>query len=78
MIESDCEEWLETEAIAKTPPAWWRPGLPLSRPALCAEQLEVIVLCSDSPVKADSPVDEVSGSAASQVVAEADVVVLQI
>ena len=76
-IENDCEDCVEAEAITNTPPAWWRPGLPLSRPALCAEQLDVFVLCSDSRVKADSPVDEVSGPEALQVDAEADVVGVQ-
>ena len=47
-IERACEEWLETESITKTPPVWCRLGLPLSRPALCAEQLDVLVFFSDS------------------------------
>ena len=73
LIENDCEDLLEAEAITKTRPAWWRPGLPLSRPAVFVEQLEVLVVFSDSLVTADSPVDEVSASKASQVDAEADV-----
>ena len=58
LSEHDCEDLLEAEAITKTPSAWWRPGLPLSRPELGAEQLKVIVLFSDSTVTAYSPVDE--------------------
>ena len=77
LIGNNVEDWPEAETIAKTPPAWWRPGLPLSRHALFVEQLEVVVVFSDSPVTADSPVVEVSGSKASQVDVEADVVGVQ-
>ena len=49
----------------------------MHRPELAAEQVTVFVLFSNSPVKADSPVDEVSGNEASQVEAEAEVVGVQ-
>ena len=49
----------------------------MQRPELGVDRPVLKFLLSDSPVKADSPVDEVSGSAASQVDAEADVVRVQ-
>ena len=78
MIDADCEDWLEAENITTTPPEWWRPGLGVRRPEFDAEQVEVLVLFSDSPVKAELfHVDEVSVSEAALVDAEAEVVEVQ-